>query len=299
MEEFRASQPDKVVMTAPERPIIKAGNRQAPASMEPAAPKAVAAQADSADEARDDVEKVEGEESVSDTPAQAEVSTPSPSYRELVRASDEVPAVVGNLGLHLWDVSGASKAKSGFSPLIFNYLAMQKQYALVEGWDFDGLARLGFGSTSDGSYLLLGAGMRALQRMPLELDGFSQSVRYGGELIFETASVSGESYGGADLLTLTGFAGLEGLQYVFDQRLLWRGDLFISPFAFGQAGVGGSKKSVGGYMGYGIRSEAILTDSSSDLEWGGGLEIAMASFKAGSTIKKNDNKLYLLARWKF
>lgn len=241
---------------------------------------------------------IDDEAPAADSLQESVEDAPSYSESEVEKHADERGRIVARAGIHNWSFSGGLKSKSAMATTLLNTIDMRYPMSFLPGWSSDVLARLDFGNTSEGSYTGLGAGLRAYQRQRMELSEIIKGMRYGGEVQFDTLSVSGDAFGGQDLLKLVGFGGVDGMVTAADFPLYWSVDLGLSPLALGQMGVKGKKKSVGSYSHLFLRAE-VVSVSSQEFEWGGGFDYGTSSMKAGSNLSQSDMKVLGLLRYRF
>jgi hypothetical protein len=184
------------------------------------------------------------------------------------------------------------------APTLLNFVDARLPFVFVPDWSTEAVARLELGNTRNGSYSGIAGGVRAYQRHAIDLGTLIKGYRYGGELELETLSVSGESLGGYDILRVGGFAGLDGMLTAADFPMYWATDLSLSPLAFGQVGISGSKKSLGSFSALSLRAE-LVSISSTRFEWGGAVETINLSAKAGRSISQSDMRFLALLRYGF
>ncbi|MFW7380098.1 MAG: hypothetical protein ACOH5I_14890 [Oligoflexus sp.] len=186
-------------------------------------------------------------------------------------------------GIDMWSYNQSRiSAKSSFPLWLVN---RAEAHARLQ-WDADTYSEanglLGLGLTGSGNYFGFGLGMNWIRQISApgavvqNMDGFELGVQSQ----FRSLTVSGENFGGIDVIELGGLARIYGQHHIIEtsQTIEYRAGLDVSVMSWGQVGLAGLKKSVSGIFAYGMNIEGVLKGSPDQWDIGGFIKVRSGSY---------------------
>lgn len=207
-------------------------------------------------------------------------------------------------GIKIWRTSSSVSASSKISPWILNNFRASADSRISDILKARYFAGLELGSTKDGSYngFLFGGNLY----MTHQLDGVSSPVRsfhYGLLADYESIGVSGEKYGGSDILNMGLSFALNGglLHAATSTSLDWEGRFDYILLGSGKVGVRGNKKNLTNISVMKFQGKVYLVEPAERiLEWGGIVSTAVGNYKVkGAKVNKTEFYIGATARHRF
>lgn len=182
--------------------------------------------------------------------------------------------VVVQVGQRTWTYTGPGGTTSQFTwYLPVNVVSARITRLIMSSIKYDLGGGISYGYTeNDNSFFFYDSHARLYweQEMPL-LGGFIQRVKAGVEAHFTGVGVSGETYGGSDVISGGMFGALEGVLRPEDvgADIDWYGEFSITPLTIGRTGYEGGQKTIRSSFGWHLALGGFLTGARNTLEWGG------------------------------
>ena len=198
-------------------------------------------------------------------------------------------------GPNLWTTSGAVSTAATIPPWIINNVLVETWTPISDTLIYSLLGGVAYGTTGQGSFIGFSAGGRFGYSLGFDTEGGNALFILGSSLVFESIGVTGERFGGIDVLKLGLFAMMAD-QFSFesmDMYLDLSGTFTIFPVASGQGGTSGGKRPIGSVSAFGIGIEGVFSGSpEDDTGWGAFLDINLATYTL-STISLAYNQIFL------
>ena len=220
-------------------------------------------------------------------PSPPEASNRSPPEEEAppqnLRAGslENLDKVSFKFGPNLWTTSGTVSTAATIPAWIVNNVLVETWTPISESMIYSLLGSLAYGTTGQGSFIGFSAGGRFGYSLGFDTEQGNALFIVGTSLTFESIGVTGERFGGIDVLKLGLFAMMAD-QFHFDSLdtfLDLSGTFAIFPVASGQGGTSGGKRPIGSVSAFGIGIEGVFTDNQKDSSnWGAFLDINLATY---------------------
>ena len=190
---------------------------------------------------------------------------------------------------HMFSVGAPATTSTKIPGWIFNDFTARGRVNYSSRTVADYLGCINLGTTTHGYITGLSAEGRYLFGEPLArgMPFGARMIRVGPALRAESIGISGEKYGGADLITLGLIGEVEGNVVLPEDReedpSYWRLDAALVPLGSGSVGIKGSKQTLSSLGKLTLDSTLFFSKKKTNLfQWGASAGLSSGAVKAGA-----------------